>query len=76
MTSLTSVLISFLLEREPEVDLSVFMLSWVAGERNRPSEPGQEDQPVKDMLLSWKGDFSLDGTSQRSQRQWISGCFV
>lgn len=37
---MTSVLISFLLKTEPEVNLGVFMLSWDAGKRNRPSEPG------------------------------------
>lgn len=30
---------------------------------------------MRDVLLSWRRDVSPDGTSQRSQRQWISGCF-
>lgn len=40
MISLISVLISFFLKREFEVNLGVFMLFWDVGERSRFSELG------------------------------------
>lgn len=72
MTSLASVLIFFLLKSEPEVDLSIFMVSWGTGERTRASETVQEEYTVKSVLLecllSWKrGPPPCWGVSEESE---------
>lgn len=77
MTSLTGVFIFFLLKAEPEVDLS---FQGVPGCRRE--EQGQwgraggraREAAATGLLAVMEGD--LTGLSQRSQRQWLSGCYL